>query len=693
MPPTPYQIVTLVTQGGTPMQLADQNGAPFPTTGSGPLVFADGPTLNNPILNGAIFNTPFGFGDGSEGAPSIYFGTDTTTGIYSQGPGHIDFTVSAVRAGGWLTNGDFDVAHNIVNATWHGQLIGVAYGGTGIAGPNQGALDNITGWNSTGIISRVAASNYSFSTISQLLDALGSTRGDILFRGASGWTVLAPGTAGHGLITGGAGADPSWSPQGIGTVTSVGLSMPAEFTVSNSPVTTIGTLTAVWASETANKIFAAPNGAPGTPSFRLMVAADQPATTVNSVVNDTNVTGSIAAQVLTLGWTGTLAAGRLNANVVQAVTNDTNVTGSIAAQDLTLGWTGQLSVARGGTGVATATANQVFAGPTSAGPSAPGFRALVAADLPLFGAAAAGAVGASGGGTANFLRADGSWATPPGAVTASGPPTNGQIAQWTSGTNVQGISLVPLAHGGTNADLSATGGASQVLKQTSVGGAITVAQLAAADISGLVNQSVAAFTVQRLTGSGNYTPTDGAVVYIRVRMVGGGGGGAGDSTSGQTAGGNSSFGSWTTIGGAAGSNTNPGGTGGTGGVDGTGILIRRLPGGLGGPNKNTDTHANSEGGWGGPSMLGLGGQPQGVATNGSDGVGYGGGGAGASGDTLSYGGGTGGGGGEGVEFIVMNPGTIAYVVGAGGTKGTGSHVNGGAGAPGTIIVEEYRNYP
>jgi hypothetical protein len=89
--------------------------------------------------------------------------------------------------------------------------------------------------------------------------------------------------------------------------------------------------------------------------------------------DDTNVTltlggtpsaALLAATSLTLGWTGTLAAGRLNAAVVQAVTNDTNVTGSIAAQTLTLGWTGTLAVARGGTGTGTAfTAGSViFAG-------------------------------------------------------------------------------------------------------------------------------------------------------------------------------------------------------------------------------------------------------------------------------------------------------------------------------------------
>jgi len=101
----------------------------------------------------------------------------------------------------------------------------------------------------------------------------------------------------------------------------------------------------------------------GLPTFRSMVASDEPSTTVNSVINDINVTGSIAAQELTLGWAGTLAAGRLNANVVQSITNDTNVTGTISAQDLTLGWTGLLGLARGGADAnlsATGGAHQVL---------------------------------------------------------------------------------------------------------------------------------------------------------------------------------------------------------------------------------------------------------------------------------------------------------------------------------------------
>ncbi len=59
-----------------------------------------------------------------------------------------------------------------------------------------------------------------------------------------------------------------------GTVTSVGLALPSEFTVTNSPVTTSGTLTGSWASQTTNKFFASPNGSTGTPTFRAIAKDD-----------------------------------------------------------------------------------------------------------------------------------------------------------------------------------------------------------------------------------------------------------------------------------------------------------------------------------------------------------------------------------------------------------------------------------
>lgn len=47
-------------------------------------------------------------------------------------------------------------------------------------------------------------------TATQVLDAVGSTRGSILYRGASGWAILPPGTSGQVVTSNGAGADPSY---------------------------------------------------------------------------------------------------------------------------------------------------------------------------------------------------------------------------------------------------------------------------------------------------------------------------------------------------------------------------------------------------------------------------------------------------------------------------------------------------
>lgn len=98
---------------------------------------------------------------------------------------------------------------------------------------------------------------------------------------------------------------------------------------------------------------------------RTLLGLTSPATTTPAALtktDDTNVTLTLGgtpntallqATSITVGWTGTLGAARLNGNVVQGVTNDTNVTGSISTQNLTLGWTGTLAVARGGTGAST----------------------------------------------------------------------------------------------------------------------------------------------------------------------------------------------------------------------------------------------------------------------------------------------------------------------------------------------------
>lgn len=69
---------------------------------------------------------------------------------------------------------------------------------------------------------------------------------------------------------------------GSGTVTSVGLSMPTEFTVSGSPVTTSGSITVALASQIQDTFLAAPSGSNGVPSFRAIVDNDIPDTVKKS---------------------------------------------------------------------------------------------------------------------------------------------------------------------------------------------------------------------------------------------------------------------------------------------------------------------------------------------------------------------------------------------------------------------------
>lgn len=63
-------------------------------------------------------------------------------------------------------------------------------------------------------------------SMSGILDFISSTRGTVLYRGASGWTALSPGTSGYYLSANGAGADPSWKFSGI-TVSATAPSSPS----------------------------------------------------------------------------------------------------------------------------------------------------------------------------------------------------------------------------------------------------------------------------------------------------------------------------------------------------------------------------------------------------------------------------------------------------------------------------------
>lgn len=155
-------------------------------------------------------------------------------------------------------------------------------GGTLLRDPTTTRGDIIwrSGVNSTGALSRLAVgaahtllasdgTDPSWSTLSSLIDgAIGSTRGSVLYRGASGWAALAPATAGYVLTDGGAGADPSWAAAASGgTITA------------DSPLTGDGSSGdhLRFSNQSANTVLAGPSsGAAGAPTFRALVSDDIP---------------------------------------------------------------------------------------------------------------------------------------------------------------------------------------------------------------------------------------------------------------------------------------------------------------------------------------------------------------------------------------------------------------------------------
>ena len=102
-------------------------------------------------------------------------------------------------------------------------------------------------------------------------------------------------------------------PASVGTVTSVAQTVPAEFSVAGSPVTSAGTLAISKVTQTANYVWAGPSGgAPAQPNFRKLVSADMPAglgtVTSVSVTTANGVSGTVATATTTPAISLTLGA-------------------------------------------------------------------------------------------------------------------------------------------------------------------------------------------------------------------------------------------------------------------------------------------------------------------------------------------------------------------------------------------------
>ncbi len=204
--------------------------------------------------------------------------------------------------------------------------------------------------------------------------AISNFTGDSGSGGAAG-AVPAPAAgdsaAGKYLSAGG-----TWNfPPGTGTVTSVGLTVPAWLSVSGTPVTGSGTLAVTATSgETANQFLATPNGTTGAVGLRAIVPADLPVATTAAL-------GAVKPD----GSTITISAGVISSTCVTSVALTVPAWLSVSGSPVTS--SGTLAV----TATSGQTANEFLATPNGSSGTV-GLRAIVSADLPLATTSASGAV-------------------------------------------------------------------------------------------------------------------------------------------------------------------------------------------------------------------------------------------------------------------------------------------------------------
>ena len=193
----------------------------------------------------------------------------------------------------------------------NGVALEPAVSGVDYAPPTSGS--SVLSGNGSGGFNNVTIGN-NLSFIAGVLNTIGTVGNSILYgNGSGGFSNVSIGSgvsfSGGTLSATGSG----------GTVTSVGLSLPSIFSVSGSPVTGSGTLTATLNSETANTFFAAPNGIAGTPTFRALVAADVPTLNQNTTGTAASVTGATQSAITSipnLATVGTITTGVWNGTPV-----------------------------------------------------------------------------------------------------------------------------------------------------------------------------------------------------------------------------------------------------------------------------------------------------------------------------------------------------------------------------------------
>jgi len=458
------------------------------TTGSGSIVLATSPSIASPTFTGTVA--------GAGTIPLTVLATqaaNTVVGNATSGaasPTALSMTScsTAGSAVSWTTNTGFGCNTSITAA---------AVPATGVTAGALGSTVTInnSNWSGTQLSLTNGGTNASLT----------ASNGGIIYSTASALAVLSgTATANQHLASGASGA-PSWTTATFPATTSAGTILASgsanTVTAIATPTlgvnaTTTGTLGLANGGATGATVTLQNNGATTAYNFNLPTTVGTAGYLLTSQAGGTSAmtwtspTTTVNGQSCTLGSTCTVTAVASSLPIPSTVTgtftsggipffNGTNQiasSGLLAANALVIG---------GGAGVAPATTTTGTGVVTAIGNNTNTAGGLV---VPTAALGSGQIVLGGGSGASPTTSANASIAT--GALTLGAAGTQGSVIMGgsTSGT----LQLKPAATAGTGSvltfpggttDFSATGGTSQVVKQTSAGGAFTVAQLAASDLS------------------------------------------------------------------------------------------------------------------------------------------------------------------------------------------------------------------
>lgn len=214
----------------------------------------------------------------------------------------------------------------------------ITAGGVGIAkalfvggNVNFGGTVTIPALNVAGLVTNTSSGLLGTATLSNFMDVtFGNAQGDILYRNASGWVVLTPGSSGQFLQTQGASANVLWATSsGSGNVSTSGTITSGQTAQWNSTTTLIS----VANTGTGSYVL---QGSPTITTPTISTITADTSSDLTLAANGTNQTvvlepfgtGSVkvttAAATATISLTSSAAASTSNAAALNAVLNDSS---------------------------------------------------------------------------------------------------------------------------------------------------------------------------------------------------------------------------------------------------------------------------------------------------------------------------------------------------------------------------------